>query len=139
MLKTSTIYSKNTGSPRRGSALLMAMLFIIGISIFIGTYLKMAIRELELSDSSFMFNSLLNQTEAAAEEAAWAYNNEDWTGWTPYTSTGGLPSMRMQLTDIELGNGKTGTIYIIVEDYEDDPVLYVEARTSLIGGRGIYK
>ena len=125
----------------------MAMLFIIGIGIFIGTYLKMANRELEFADSSFMFNSLLNQAEAAAEEAAWAFNNckddiAKWVadGWTSYTSPRG-PCMRKMIggTSIDLGNGKYGTIYIIVENYDGDPVLYVEARTTLLGGRGIYK
>ncbi len=94
---------------------------------------------MELADSCFIFNSLLNQTEAAAEEAAWSYNNEDWSGWTEESPVVGLPSMRKKLTDIELGNGKLCTIFIIVENFDDDPVLYVEARTTLLGGRGIYK
>jgi len=118
----------------------MALYFIIGIGVIIGAYLTMAYRELEFADSSFMINSLLNQTEAAAEEATWAIINEDWTGWTVEDPIIGLESMRKKVTGIDLGNGKSGNFYIIVEDYNNEaPVIYVEARTTMPGGRVISK
>ena len=131
--------SKKNYDSRRGSALLVAIFFAVALGIILGSYLKMAMKEMEFADASFMYNSLLNRAELMIEEATWAYNNDDWTGWTSYTSTGGLPSMRLTVAGIDLGNGKKGTVYIIVEDYDDDPVIYVEALVTLPGGRVISK
>ena len=134
---------KRTNIDRLGSALIMALYFILGIGIIMGVYIKMAYKELEFSDSSFMLNSLLNQAESVVEDATWALNNcdddADWIadGWT--VGTGAVPSMRKKISGINLGNGKTGTAYVIVEDYQDEPTIYVEARTTLLNGRVISK
>ena len=130
---------------QRGSALLVAMLLAIAISVIVGVYFKMAIGELKLADSGFIYNSLLNLTEKGAEDAAWALNNceedVDWTadGWTKKT-IGIIDYMSRKITGVDLGNGKTGTIYIVVKDYaEEEPIIYAEAQGQLPSGRIVSK
>ena len=144
-LLSAPMTSKSDNRCRRGSALIVAMFFAIAISAIVGTYLKLATVESKMADSSFLYNSLLNLTEKGAEDAAWALNNcdedVDWTadGWIKMT-IGDIDYMTQLITGVDLGNGKTGTVYIVVEDYtEVNPILYVEAQALLSSGRIISK
>ncbi len=118
----------------RGSLLIFAIVFSLVIGILVATYLKMSMTELELSDDAFMSNALLNAAEAAAEEATWALNNNDWTDWTDHTT-----HMVRQNTGINMGSGKTGTLSIIAWDYTAIPTLYVEGRATMLDGRQLIR
>ncbi len=118
----------------QGSLLIIAIIFSVIIGIIVATYLKMSMNELELSDDAFMSNALLNAAEAAAEEATWALNNNDWTDWTDFTT-----HMARQDGGIDMSNGKTATLSSIVWDYALIPTLYVEGKATLPDGRELIR
>jgi len=91
-----------------------------------------------LADSSFISNSLIHLAEEGAEEATWTLMNDNvnWTGWTE--TVPGFKSMK--ITSLDLGNGKTGTILVVVEGYDGStPIIYVEALAQLPTGRIVSK
>ena len=116
----------------------MALFFAIAISAIVGVYLNLATGDLILADSSFISNSLIHLAEEGAEEATWALMNDNvnWTGWTE--TVPGFKSMR--ITSLDLGNGKSGTILVVVEGYDSStPIIYVEAQAQLPTGRIVSK
>ena len=129
-------YSLNQSN--RGSALIMALFFAVAISAIVGVYLKLATEDLKLADNSFIYNALIHLAEEGAEEATWALMNDnvDWTGWTET-----VPGFKAKkFTNLDLGNGKTGTIYVVVESYAgSNPIIYAEAQAQLPTGRIVSK
>ena len=59
--------SKKNYDSRRGSACLVAIFFAVALGIILGSYLKMAMKEMEFADASFKYNSLLNRAELVVE------------------------------------------------------------------------
>jgi hypothetical protein len=74
----------------RGSMLLSAMLFAIGLAMVLGTYLTLGRTTLKVAHRSFFANDATNLTEAGLEEALYRFNlmgtgtapATAWTGWT---------------------------------------------------------
>ena len=90
-----------------------------------------------MADNSFIFNALIHLAEEGAEEATWALINDnvDWTGWTEYV----LGSKAKKITR-DLGNGKIGTISVVVEDFSGStPTIFIEAQAQLPSGRIVSK
>ena len=116
----------------------MALFFAVAISAIVGVYLKLATEDLKLADNSFIYNALIHLAEEGAEEATWALMNDnvDWTGWTET-----VPGFKAKkFTNLDLGNGKTGTIYVVVESYAgSNPIIYAEAQAQLSTGRIVSK
>ncbi|MEZ5275282.1 MAG: hypothetical protein R3F07_02740 [Opitutaceae bacterium] len=108
--------SHHSGDSRRGSVLLVTMILTLGLAIFLGSYVKMAMGSYQLSTRSFYSNSCLNLAEAGLEEALFALNNSDWTGWTANSG-----HMNRTISGINLGSGNTGQIRVRVFDYATDP------------------
>ena len=123
---------------QRGSALIITLFFAIVISAIVGIYIKLATGDLKLADRAFMYNALIHLAEEGAEEATWALLNDnvDWTGWTEAV-TGSKAKI---ITGLDLGNGKAGTVYVVVEDFSgSNPTIYAEAQVQLPSGKIVSK
>jgi len=120
----------------RGSVLLVTMILALGLAAFLGAYVKMALNTYKLSTRSFYSNSCLNLAEAGLEEAMYALNNTDWSGWT---ATSG--NMNRTISNIGLGNGATGQIKVRVFNYasSSSPQIVAEGRASFSSGPDILK
>lgn len=119
---------------KKGSVLLIATLFSAFVAALVAIFLKLALGELKLADSSYMHNALLNLCEGGAEQAAWCLNADDWSGWTK----SGEYTVRRE-TEIGLGNGKQGQVTMIVFLPDTFPIIFAEARVNLPNGRTLQK
>jgi hypothetical protein len=85
-----TISRNGRRTRERGSMLLTAMLFAIGIAIVLGSYLNLSRTALKVSHRTFFSNDAANLAEAGVEEALYSFNlmatgtapATAWTGWT---------------------------------------------------------
>jgi len=118
--------NSTTYHSRQGSVLVIAIIFTLVISIFLGTYLQMATTDLKLSTNGYRYSVLINFAEQGADEAFWAFNNDDWTGWTQHGN-----AMYREIGQQGIGDRSTNVwaeITVFVEDFDDEPTLYIEAR-----------
>jgi hypothetical protein len=97
------------------------------IGVLLGTYLKLALSEVEQADYSNIYNMLINLAEGGAEDAVWEAKHGDWTGWREATVSGTLYKVS-RTTSIDLGTGKTGQLTVFVENYDTFPIIYATAR-----------
>jgi hypothetical protein len=127
---------RKTISDRRGSVLLLTIILIIGLSVFLGSFLKIAMGTIKLSDRTFYSNGCVNLAEAGLEEALYALNNADWTGWT---SSGG--NMSKAIYNISMGRGATGTVKVRINNYATSltPTVVAEGRANLSTGPDVIK
>ena len=118
-------------SDRRGSVLLITMILTLGLAIFLGSFVKLAMSAYKFSNRSFHSNGCIDLAEAGLEEALFALNNTDWTGWT--SSSG---HMSLTIPNVALGQGNTGTIKVKVFDYATaaSPRIVAEGRAILTSG-----
>ena len=123
-------------SDRRGSVLLITMILTLGLAIFLGSFVKMAMSSYKFSNRSFYSNGCINLAEAGLEEGLYALNNSDWTGWT--SSSG---HMSRTISNVSLGQGATGTIKIKIFNYASaaSPRIVAEGRTILTSGPQLVK
>jgi len=112
---------------RRGSILIVAMVFSVALGILTAGYLKLALSEFRRAEESLHFNGLVNLAEAGAEEAVWALIHNNWTGWlrpdseTAYKRMTGLPA----------GGGREGSVLIMMSGYQGNrPILNIESRVT---------
>ncbi|WP_309387386.1 DUF7305 domain-containing protein [Cerasicoccus frondis] len=49
-------------------------------------YLRNAVQEMKYSERTFALQQSINLAEMGAEDAIWAMNNDDWSGWTELAS-----------------------------------------------------
>ena len=74
-------------SPRRGSVLLVAMMFSALIAIALTTYMKLAINAQNMAQRSFLANHAMNVTEVGLEQMLWSFNQANahnsaaWAYW----------------------------------------------------------
>lgn len=103
---------------RRGSLLIVAMLFAAIIALSLGSFLNLANQSSKLSYRSFYAGASMNAAETGLEQAMWAVNKRlagdttIWanTGWT-ITNTG---SARRTITLDPLSGGATSQVKILV-------------------------
>jgi hypothetical protein len=121
---------------RRGSILLVTLILSLGLAIFLGSYVKLATGTFRMSDRSFFANGCLNLAEAGLEEALYALNNADWTGWTK----NGV-NMNRTIANVDMGQGATGSIKVRVFEYASDisPRVVAEGRANLNSGPQVIK
>lgn len=96
----------------RGSALLAALCFATVLTIALGSYLTVCYRTLALSNQSAKGTHSLQLAEAGMEDALWALNKNDWTGWTLNGSTA-----TKQLTGFTFDRGETGKVTLTITNY----------------------
>ena len=96
----------------RGAALLAALCFATVLAVSLGSYITMCYRTLELSSRSVQNASSVALAEMGMEDALWALNKNDWSGWT---ITGTTASKT--LSGISLDGGLTGTVALTITSY----------------------
>jgi hypothetical protein len=103
----------------RGSVLVVAMILGIGITLAIGSFIALTVDSSKLSQRSFHANSCVNLAEAGLEEAIYALNNSDWTGWGVHSS-GGSNRVKV-INNFDLGQGMTGQVVVVVYGATSNP------------------
>ena len=116
---------------KKGSGIVVAIIISAVISTFVVSYLKIVSYELNRAEDAFLKNAVINLAEAAAEEAVWALNHNDWSLWKDVSG-----KMVRGITGFDLKKGKVGTIYVMVEDrFTETPTLSVEGIVTLTNGQ----
>lgn len=116
---------------RRGSILLVTMILSLALAIFLGSFIQLALSSYRLSQRSFFSNSTLNLAEAGLEEAIYALNNTDWTGWTASGS-----DMVRTLAGLPVATNRTGQIKIKVFNHATSTQPRVVAEGTIDVGYG---
>jgi hypothetical protein len=115
----------------RGSVLLVVLCFATVLAVGVASYLSLCHRTLNLSTLSLQSGSNLAIAEAGMEEALWALNKDDWTGWTFSGRTASK-----NLSGFSQGSGSDGSVTITVTTEDDGArTLKVTATSTQTGGR----
>jgi hypothetical protein len=102
------------------AALCLAMVFAISLS----SYISLCYTSLKMSTRSLMNEHCSELAETGIEQALYAHNTGDWSGWSfsgnVYTismtmTASGLVANSSGPTPLNLGNGTTGTVNISVD------------------------
>lgn len=101
---------------RRGSLLIVAMLFSGMIAIGLTSYLTMARNALNLANRSFLENQAMNLTESGLELAINALNNSAWS--SPWTITGN--NATATFTGFTYGQNASGSVKIYIQNYNSN-------------------
>lgn len=110
----------------RGSALLAALCFAVVLGIALGSYITVCHRTLAMSSRALDSGRSIELAETGMEEALWALNRNDWTGWTLSGSTASKT-----LSGFDFGGGVGGDAVITVASYDGS----AGPRTVTVAGR----
>ncbi len=99
-------------SREKGSALLAALCVTVVLGISLASYLTVCYRTLEMSTRSLRSGHSVTLAENGLEEALWALNKNDWSGW----SLAGTTASRT-FSGFTFDNGVTGSISVVVTSY----------------------
>ena len=112
--------------PDAGGTIIVALFFTTALALVLGSVLRLALHEFRMSERAFLMNATLNLAEAGGEEAIWALNSGDWTGWE---QTGNFASK--PVSNFDLGGGKSGVVLVIIEDYQNTaPTVFLEGSAN---------
>ncbi len=70
----------NPSHSRRGSVLVVAMIFAVIIAISLASYLELSVTSYRLSQRSFYANAAMDLVDMGLEQGMWSLNQADWTG-----------------------------------------------------------
>jgi hypothetical protein len=98
-------YTKN----KKGSALAVTLILTAGIALILGSLLSLSLTTLNTSARSFHLNSAVNLAEGGLEEAMYALNHDDWTGWT------GSGNKTLVIDSIPLNQGAVGSEMVLID------------------------
>lgn len=113
-----------TPSNRRGSVLIICLLFSIIIAIALTSYLRLASNSYTQADRAFLNTTALALAEQGLEQGLECFNQLDdaatpaaaWTGWTIDGTVATLKT-----SNLALDNRAVGTIQVYVTDYNPAP------------------
>lgn len=127
--------TRNRAVKEKGSTLIIA-LFVASIFGFItSSYLRSTLTELNIANSDFTDQNLVNITHTGAEIALRALNEDDGTGWVDSS-----PWMIESLYNLDMGNGNTATMYLYVLDQAPNPIrIYSIVYLYLTNGEMVQK
>ncbi len=110
-------FRRPTGrSSRRGSALLIAIIFSSVMLALLGGYFSIVMSELRYASRSFLLNASTNLAEGGLELAIDALNRSDNTGWSAGTDAGGKFYWAREYNGYNLGSGYSGEIKVVIID-----------------------
>ena len=121
--------SRLDGRPETGASIIVALFFATAMGLMVASFLRLAFTGYKMSTYGLLSNSALNLAEAGADEAFWALNADDWTGWTE----SGTYAVKRSST-FDLGSNKTGIYSTVVENYTTSPTVYIEGRVNTPAG-----
>ena len=99
------------------------------MGLMVASFLRLAYTGYKMSTYGLLSNSALNLAEAGADDAFWALNADDWTGW----AVSGIYAVKRSST-FDLGSNKTGIYSTVVENYTTSPTVYIEGRVNTPAG-----
>jgi Tfp pilus assembly protein PilX len=99
---------------QRGSVLLAALCFAIVLGLAVGSYVSLCHRTLQLSTRALQSSRNFAVAEAGMEEALWALNKDDWTGWT----FNGQTATKV-LSGFDHGGGAAGSATVTIRTAAD--------------------
>src|SRR5687767_2589235 len=79
----------NSLNSKRGSVLIVSLVFAAVIAISLTSYLKLALAAPRLADRSFYSNAAQNLADTGLEHTLWSLNNNDWTTTGGFTARSG--------------------------------------------------
>lgn len=127
-------------SSQRGSALLAALCFCAVLGIGLASYMGVCYHTLQTSSRNNSSTYSFELAETGLEDALAALNRSgyDWSDWT-LNNLGSPKTAAKTLSGFSFGNGSTGTVSILIENYDhppgaSDPVLKVTGTTTLSDG-----
>jgi hypothetical protein len=100
-------------SGNRGAALLAALCFATVMAIALGSYITVCYRSLAMSTRNMSGTRSIELAETGMEDALWALNNNNWTGWTINGTTAAKT-----LSGFAYDNGATGSVSISIANYD---------------------
>jgi hypothetical protein len=135
-MKTSLAHSPRA---RRGSVLIVSLIFSAIIAISLTSYIKMSTTALNLSARSFNGIAGMNLADTGLEQAVWSFNQATagsgsaWTGW----SISGNNATRT-FSGFTLPHGSTAVIKVYVQDYNSSgtPLPLIVARSIVTPASG---
>lgn len=74
-------------SSERSAALLAALCFATVLALALGSYISVCYTTLQMSSRTVQSTRSVELAETGMEEALWALNKNDWSGWTLSGST----------------------------------------------------
>ncbi len=98
---------------RRGAALLAALCFATVLAISLGSYMTVCYRTLSLSSRTMQSTRSVELAETGMEDALWALNRDDWSGWSLSGGTATKTS-----SGFSFDGGVTGSITVKVVGYD---------------------
>jgi len=122
-----TIRASRSGFSQRGSALLAALCFATVLAIALSSYLTLCYRSLQMSSRNMNSAHSVELAETGMEDALWALNKTDWTGWTvsgttAIKTTGGFT----------YDNGVTGSVTVRITNYATGPRTVSATGTTVL-------
>ncbi len=120
---------------KNGSVLVGAMILAIIGGTVIGGYLKMSLKEYQLSQRTLKLQSTMNLAEAGLEIGMNAITTKDWSGWTSVGSNGRF----RDITNIAFADGRAARIRVYLEDFNSTPILAAEGRVIEPDGSELFK
>jgi hypothetical protein len=119
----------------RGSMLITAMLFAIGIALVLGSYLTLSRTALKVAHRTFFSNDAANLAEAGVEEALYSFNQmaagtapaTAWTGWT-FSSANAMRT----LPTFNRDQNAVGVVKVYVHGYDgSDAAPYIVSQAAV--------
>ena len=100
-------------SSERGATLLAAMIFAAVLALALGSYLTLCHRTLALSSRAMHGERSVELAEAGIEDALWALNRNDWSGWSVSSNTA-----TRTIEGFNFSGGATGSIALRVTNVD---------------------
>ncbi|MDF3058786.1 MAG: hypothetical protein K0R17_3001 [Rariglobus sp.] len=112
---------------RRGSVLIVALIFALVIAISLGSFLQLANGATKISYRTHYLGVAMNTAETGLEQAMWEINNSaaTWSGWTS-PGTAGAHRTTFDLGKVE--GGATATVKVYAQEKVGTAPAWIVAR-----------
>ncbi len=120
---------------RRGSVLMVSLIFSLIIAISLGTFLRLSTTATKVSYRTHYLGVAMNLAESGLEQAMWEINNTagTWTGWAAPGATGA------HRTTFDLGSvegGATATVKVYAQEKVGSAPAWIIARAIVTPPKG---
>jgi hypothetical protein len=115
--------------------LLAVLCFAAVLSLSLSSYLAVCYRSLVLSNRGMQSTHSIELAEVGMEEALWALNNNDWSGWTiaGTTATKTLTGFTYENETGAVNQAPAGQVQLTVTNYNKTVANFASAPTPNIG------
>lgn len=122
-------------SRRRGSVLIVALIFSLIIGISLGTFLRLSTNATKLSYRTHYLGVAMNLAETGLEQAMWEINNTagTWSGWT---SPGAAGAHRNTYDLGTIEGGATATVKVYAQEKAGNAPAWILARAIVTPPKG---